>query len=674
MDKGKKSWWTKKDFEDVDEYDGDFYQGGYEYDYGWGNSFASEKFDSKKENKSFNKSWETNAWGDKWKGYSSFKKPQLTYQYVQQMANMLAAQHKVNVVVSNTWETDLTTSTLRYNPTSLVYGTKSELLATLLHEIGKLRYSSPRASLTKQGMFKKYGASCFTAFTPFEELRIDAKMIGEYPSAPEIYESQEPALIEVVSKYNGLGGVYRRYSCEIAERVFNDKKNEIKYAEPGGGAVPQDIFDKMMIERMRGGNPNAMPVPAYGIHETTRMWQSMFGVNNEQEADAKFQAFKIVLEKKVNLLDYVAGIYATLYELPENVLDTVHPDAKPYIDKTIGAMAPCIRATSAQEVMDIMEIHVFSNIEDLLNQFEQTAKELEAFSKEFAQAFKSFAQYLEKNMQDYLHGSGLLDQHGNTATRNSGPSSDTTVPEWHNGDYKVLRDSVKGEIKSLVRKLTYLRRQEAAPRFKNYQKRGKLDMKRLYRVAMGSRNVFKRKIDIPDTVRSFAFSFVVDVSGSMEGPRMVNTTRGLIMLSEVFKQMQIPFEIVVFNDEGKTVKSFDTPWDTKLEKKLGGLALYGNSGTNLNCGLDKVTLKKLHQRNKVVVVLSDGGVGDVEEYNARYFMPMREQGIRSMAFGIEVDKYEGANVRALALGAGQVVNNAAELPELFSKMLKDLIK
>ena len=40
--------------------------------------------------------------------------------------------------------------------------------------------------------------------TPFEELRIDTKMLGEYGSAGEIYESQEPSLQVVYKNYKAL--------------------------------------------------------------------------------------------------------------------------------------------------------------------------------------------------------------------------------------------------------------------------------------------------------------------------------------------------------------------------------------------------------------------------------------------------------------------------------------
>ena len=621
----------------------------------------------------FAQEWDRSWKSGKWQGYSYYQQPTLTYRYVQQMANALAAQHKIEVKVGNYWDCDLKTKTLTYNPASLVYSTKSELLATLLHEIGKLRYSTGYEELEqtqKSNYIVKYGVNAYRAILPFEELRIDTKMLGEYGSAGEIYESQEPALQTVYENY-------RQYSANLKEKTIENAMN---------------LF-KSMIQDVEGGSPNSrmvesMAAMAYiqqGYNEMDaiakvredalkntdsdrlkKRLQQVFGVDTKEEALEEFKKMCRSINDKDTLYDYIAAIYSVAYSLEREGESS--EGIKERVEKTKSSLKTDIKLPKTIDVLEDADKNVFPVIEDLLEDAKNGFKELDRFGEKFRkQVTRQTEDQLGYLSEDTI-GDGSSGKQKVRMPMSSGQSNQTTVPEWFDGNYKVLKDSVRSEITRLTRMLNFLRRTEMQTRWVGNQRRGRLDMKKLYKVGTGSRRVFKHKQETTDTVRSFAFSILIDVSGSMNGSRIANTTRGLVILAEVFKDMSIPFELITFSDGAKSIKSFDQSMDSGVEKKIGGLPNSNGGGTNLNRGLDEMTIKFRPEKNKVCIVLTDGGVGRPEYYNQEYFQPMQKNDhIQSLAFGLEISQHE---IGELCNGTGRAIKNAVEVPYVFSDLLK----
>ena len=114
-----------------------------DYDrYGWDTKYV-------KEDKTKGYDWTEYEKTGKWKGYNNYQASTLSYSYIMQMANSIASQHNVNVVVGKDWSIDLDTRTLTYNPTSMMFSSKGGLLATLLHEVGKITHCTPYKKLTR---------------------------------------------------------------------------------------------------------------------------------------------------------------------------------------------------------------------------------------------------------------------------------------------------------------------------------------------------------------------------------------------------------------------------------------------------------------------------------------------------------------------------------------------
>lgn len=636
----------------------------------------------KNESNEFSQDWEKKWTSNSWKGYSYYRVPTLTYRYVQQMANALASQHKIQVKVGNEWVCDLTTKTLTYNPATLVYSSKSELLATLLHEIGKLRYSKSMSELKyeingdpRSPFLDKYGILSYSAMMPFEELRIDTKMLGEYGSAGEIYESQEPALQIVYENYKRLSQSLKEITVDVAGKVFNDMLEQATMDNATNQQFEITMRAKLLIKAgldenqaiAQAINEIAKSSMSADKGNRTRM-MDLFGVGTRAEAEAEFQKMRRAIMAKDTLYDYIASMYSEAYVLKrDSDFSTGMVDR---IKKTAPSFKPIVKHTDAVEVLAEMDKNVYPVIEDLLREAQQGSDELnglgDKFKNEVGRQMKNMMQSFQESM-----GMGMEGNQKVRLSKNSGQTNDTTVPEWFNGDYRTLKDSVRGEITRLTRMLTFLKRTEQQVRWVSNQRRGRLNMKKLYRAKLGNRKVFKSKLETVDTVRSFAFSILLDVSGSMAGPRMANTTRGMVILAEVFKDMAIPFEIVTFSDGAKTIKEFEGAMDSKVEKKIGGLPKCDGGGTNLNKGINIMKLKERTERNKICIVLTDGGVGNQDMYNRDYFAPMLQKDhIKSLAFGLEISQNE---IGRLCNGTGVAIKNAVEVPYIFSDLLKSLM-
>ena len=256
--KSKKSWWKRYDegyeddlfsntrklhqqnidasadedsegFETTSYLDDDYYSS---YDYGFNKKFkSSKKVDFEKEwNKGFSGSW---------RGYEYYKPATLTYKFVQQMANTIAMNANVQVEIGNNWEVDIENKKLTYNPISLMYGTKGELLATLLHEVGKISKSIPRKKLDSI-FLKLYENPAYTALQIFEDMRIDMQMLKEYPSAGEVYESNVKVVERVAQEHLARGKFIReqiieeaRHLIEMAERMIQQHKNSVGNSPDG---------------------------------------------------------------------------------------------------------------------------------------------------------------------------------------------------------------------------------------------------------------------------------------------------------------------------------------------------------------------------------------------------------------------------------------------------------
>lgn len=671
FDKLKKRFGNKKKKPLYDDYWG--YEDEYDYAEEWNRPITTEKGKDKKKDID---------WGS-WRGYSYYQTPTLDYRYIEQMANLFATQHKVTVRLGQTLSIDVENKVLEYNPMQFMYNTKAFMVASILHEIGHLRYTTPFSKL-KSPFLTKYPKASRLVINTFEDFRIDNLMAHSYSGSENIYDANKPVIREMAEQYQ----LKSEMISELLSRLPTQKDSDFNSGRTNSMEI--DLLASGAASRAKKLNIDGVSLNKYLV----------FGARgfNKPAADKLTDKAK----SRHNLFEYVAAILLTGYgERPKKF---VSQEIENDIIKTEGAIPRCVAAKSTQELLDILDKEVFPVIEELLKEHTEPSKETEdVFSKGYAgvvsnacsdEFLSSAIQYLEqhhyktsnqqinaiKNNPQFLVDFSIANQfyihanEGNDAKIKvrGGKSNQIKIPQdWANGDYGSLKNSVISSINQLVRMLTFLRRREETIKMISNQKRGRLNLKKLYKYRVGETRLFKKKLPTTDTIRSFAFSLVVDISGSMTGDNIINTTRGLILLSEVFEKMGIPYEIKVFNEDFKDIKSFDSRLDDKLRKKIGGLVRAPDDGTNLYLIFDK-KMKELLARpehNKYCLILSDGGVGVDDCDWKKEFDNWSKKHVTALGIGIGC----GDAIVGICNNLGVSTKDAFEIPKLFAGLLKKLI-
>lgn len=633
--KKQRKWW-----EDEEKYLGESYD--------WHEPITQGVFSdrrTKEENKQAETQWWEKEWSGYektgvWKGYNYYRQPTLDYKYVEQMANALSAKYNIDVRTGSGWSSDVKKKILIYDPLSLITGTKAQLINSLVHELGHINYTTPLEEIQVGQMYAKYkdrGAKGVVNL--FEDFRIDKLVerdfIRDYGEL-----TATDILSENVESVKELASVYQQNSDRI-------KQLNIEYAE-------------RMAER-----PDMLTNP--------ELVKTLFGgsAKNQKEILEKLKKIKEKILNKETLHDYstsmILDFYGEYYEAT--------PKLQEYIDKTRSFVKQGAKEKSFQGLMNIVE-KALPILKPLFDDLQEGFGELrEAFSGgEVAKRAmeEALAQIRYESKNQNRDNDPIEDiRNGQEEKRRSGAGN--VIPQgWYEGDYTSLKDSVATPIKELVRKLTFLKRTEETKRYTPRQKSGKIVIKGLYRHRLGDRKLFKRQVEAQQVITSFAFSVMVDISGSMTGDPLVHSVRGMIMLAEVFDKLEIPFEVVTFGNQGKIVKSFKDTIKSK-QSKLGGLVLHTQGSTNLYDALLNATdIAKRWERNRIVVILSDGGVGSYKsaDFYENHFKDWQKKGIKTIGIGLRC----GDEVKTLCLGIGEAIDDVGTMPDIFSRILKEEIE
>lgn len=563
-----------------------------------------------------------------WRGYESYKASTLSYSYVEQVANMIAAQHNVKIQVGNGWGVDIDSKTLTYNPISLMYMSKGELVATLLHEVGKIALCLSIKNVSNPYV-TKYGQPAYDVLSVFDDFRVDDRMIKSYPSAGEVYESLDGILMKVVKTYQMRGTIQERNVKNIVENGVQNIEANMQTGVP---------YEKAYREYFNYD-------PVIKNFKAFKEWAQLFMV-------AEFPS----------IWNYIATVVDKGYGV-NTAKHTAYMEE--LFNKTSLGVGESVKQNGTQEVADMMNTAVYPVIEEMLKVNQGGTDQMKQGLGEGAS--ERVMKSADWKDQQELQGQGV--DPNNMSSRGGGRGTEDIPREWVSGDYMALKDSVETEIKSLYQKMLNLRRAEQVAKFQLHQKRGKLNSKVLYQHRTGGRRLFKKKEEQVDTISSFTFSIMVDSSGSMKGSRIAHTTRALIMLSEVFKKLNMQFEIIHFEGSAKMTKSFDQEYDKKVKDKVASYTKGNGGGTRLESALEKTQLVNRKEMNRVAIVLTDGDTEDHTMLNTKYFSKWDKQGIRSIVMGLET----GDQIKSLNNGKGEVISNSAEVPQRFFTLLKSLI-
>lgn len=594
-----------------------------------------------------------------WRGYSYYAPPRLDARYIEQMANALAARYNIEVKVGDGWKIDLKNKVLVYDPTTLIDATKGRMLAALLHEIGHLRHTTIGSEL-KSEYLTKYEDPAHHVINLFEDLRIDKIMSKSYASAEDIYEENKPIVREIALGYAEKS----QYIKDVAEKHATHHLMEQYGIE---GYVSLKITGDKEIYVTDALKSKLAPPEMLARHNELKERRKKLLGSEELTPDVVAR-IKVMYESLLNmdtLEDYSAGILLTGYG---EALPTLPPRMTGRITKTKGVIPDVEKAGSTQDVLDVLDKSVFPVIEDLLKKDEQMQEILKDI-------FGGLAEDIAKDINEssnYGSKGQAAETDGKMEPRDSGSNRGEDVPpEWVQGDYEPLKQSIKTEADRLSRRLKLLKKEEEQPVVTQNHKRGKLSSKNLHRFATGGTRLFKRKEDGLVQTDAHAFSVVIDTSGSMYDDKgtIVHATRATILFAEVFKQIGIPFEVIGFDSRAKTFKEFDAPFSKPEMKTLAGIpARSGGGSTNLDHAFRQSKIIKNAKKNKTMVIISDGGIGDFGYYES-YKRALNDANVNLIGISIN----SGPAIVKFC-GSGYDIRKVAQLPDVFSKIIRETFK
>lgn len=625
----------------------------YDYDYGESDSLAL-KYDydfhkplyQKDHKKRWEKEWDAYKTTGYWRGYSYYQPQLLDYRYIEQMANAFANRYKVNVRIGQNWQINLETKTLEYNPSTLLTFTKAQLIATILHEIGHLRYTTP-AKLLNSVWLKKYPKSAFFVLNLFEDFRIDNLVLGAYAGAEDVFEGQKDQVKQIAKRYedanSNLIDVLKQLKISLEQKTMNKKQDyppyiikiikEHDFFTKSSTTFPTELINSIPQENVNA--PNLKPLIDLLDNMT----------------------------KEILLFDYCGYILLTGYK--EKVVPK--KEIENYARKTEHAIPLTIQAGSTQEVVDILGREVYPVIEPILDILETSP--LKAQQMGFGLDAQFIKQQIEKA---FFEANNLKNNQNNNynnpfdfGVRSSG-EGEVLPLEWSSGDYNPLLNSVRQPITTLYKKLMFLRRSAETPLWEAKKTRGKLHTKTLFQHKLGSIRLFKKKLPKKDKTRQFAVSLIVDTSGSMNGSPIIHTLRGVVMLNEVFEKLGVPFEVIRFDVNAKHIKTFEEVKTTKDAKsKLAGCVNNLGGSTNLFTALKITKIANRHEKNRLLVVLSDGGV---HGSYADDIKKIKKKGVKVFGLGLNC----GSEITRIC-GEGEAIDDAIFLPDVFTKLVKKVL-
>lgn len=132
------------------------------------------------------------------------------------------------------------------------------------------------------------------------------------------------------------------------------------------------------------------------------------------------------------------------------------------------------------------------------------------------------------------------------------------------------------------------------------------------RVSVVQSRAWERR-ELP-TEKDYAISILVDLSGSMEGQKIAETFKGVVVLAEVLNRLSIPIEIFGFNDEQYEYQRFRTQMSADTRAQIGGMIEeigkpnHHSAQTDTGWAMTEASERLARQpaSEKFLIVLTDG--------------------------------------------------------------------
>ncbi len=354
----------------------------------------------------------------------------------------------------------------------------------------------------------------------------------------------------------------------------------------------------------------------------------LYSFKTEFELNFFANQYQMNTGKISRYLGYCFGLYSEIADLPIYFQD---PDITKAVKKTKKAGKAARYLGSTQAIADVISKDIYPHI----------------------------VKFLEEHEEKALEGVKLVLSMGN-------PPADP----WQD---------LYPEVKHLVAPTTaYLSRVLTDNKFDKFGGKfasgAKIDSRRLYKFRVGDTRLFQRRI--LRKTKDYAFSFLVDASGSMRGGPMREAVKAAILFSHTLGRLNIPFSIHSFNTRLKDYKQLGEEF-IPFGRKTANMweDIWDESGSSHAGGTWDATAIRSHSNKmakysgkKIMFVITDGDTNDGDYSLKNEVRKAEARGIEMV--GIGIGGYAGEFVRDNYKDHAYV-DDIEKLPKVLAVKLKE---
>lgn len=555
--------------------------------------------------------------------------------WIKAITSALSRKHDIKIMKGNTWAVNIEDKVLIYTE-DISYLDKETALALLLHEIGHIKHTDDFD--TKTEIWKKAPEASKLSVNAIEDIRIDWTMAREYGNSWNIIEQLHDTTIK-----NGIKELetYNENVKKSKKYIEEFKKEDAKNQE----LLKQGKLDDMTYAGWRDQVEKKMPKLMNPVREA--MWIALANYY-----DYKVQATKDYHNPKIP-------------EVAEKVVENMRINKPEYLDST-------------KEVQDYYETEIYPIVKELIEtdengnekptenhpgsdsqqQQSQSSSPQKQQQKGNGQPdedkSREFAQRIRKELQKQADELGT----GKLPGREEPPINEDV-------DYEAYYEQIKGSINTSAHRFSRVLKDNAYDRLGGRFKSGELNQKRLYKSRLNEQRLFQRKIVRQN--KDYAFSVMLDCSGSMSGTAIEESMKGIALLSEVFNKTHIPFEVCFFSTRHVFGKRFQENFSRR--KMSQEATKVWNGGTTIIPPFKESieALARHKARKKVMITLTDGEVSGNEENQCRELIHKNKD---ILCYGIGI----GANLDKIFESNFISIEDANEISTRFMAILKRHIK
>jgi hypothetical protein len=634
------------------------------------------------------------------------KETYLDYDYVEQLASAIASGNSVRAQIGNSWNINLGNKILTYNPVDLMFEPRARAIMLILHEVGHLLHTSSVNS-DKSVFLKRYETKAQEILNLFEDIRIDEIMSQSYPSSEEVYKENEKMKEELIEKYfsknKEVEKLKKRAIIELLTNLVSylkRHKNE-KYSEK----ITKEFFDdfKAYLRDHLIFFIDEDSLIAAANKAVCFIGEIILANNNIDEIIKQLEERLEEEKKKIDkenkaigskYFQYILGIINETLKTPKKL--DILKEVKEKVNKTKKYIKDIIKAKSTDEVLEILNKNIYPEIEEYIkeeeyaNYFNEIFKVLSGIIQEviIEEINKTSEAIIKESVEDLEKKPSF---EVNFETKISEKEGTEIPSSWANGDYNSLYKSIKSLIEKTKRELKEIKSEDLADIKIRNQKKGKLDIKSVYKIANDNYEIFLNRKRNIDRINETAISLIVDRSRSMDADmKNINAARNTILLNEALKSLNIPFEVITFNDRAERLLDFDSKDDKSLKEKLS-MITKPSGKTNIIEALKETKIREINKNNKILIIISDGEDVNSSEYIKKNFEEIKNRNnISALFLFIDTDtiKSDDENFdvakctrvgKAIKEAFGEkgmvkLVNSVSEIPKIIKEFVLKVIK